>query len=171
MAVFVPNLIDQPQSAHLTSPANICVSLFFLCRRLDLISSCTRKNTSLSMIASWVFSTRNHSLSGFLLVLERDSGLLVMYAVSYVDFVFQYRLDLRYRPCVTLALRRIGEDVGECSVSLVVYPRGSGYFFFNQRLCDFRPAVALISKENIFSTIHLVSSSGIIFPLISGCFL
>ena len=68
-------------------------------------------------------------LAYFLLVLERDSGLLVMYAVSYVDFIFQYRLDLRYRPCVTLALRRISEDVGECSVSLVVYPRGSGNFF------------------------------------------
>ena len=85
-------------------------------------------------------------LADFLLVLERNSRLLIMHAVSYVDFVFQYRLDLCYCPCVTLALRRICKDMCECSVSLVVYPRGCGYFFFNQRLCDFCPAVALIGK-------------------------
>ncbi len=121
LAVFAPNLIDQLKSAHLTSPANICVSLFFLCRGygfdkfLHTEEHVLVNDRFLCIPCSKPFVFQ---LTYFLLALERERRLFVMYAVSYVDFVFQYRLELCCHPCVTLALRRICEDMRECSVLL-----------------------------------------------------
>src|SRR5699024_8340780 len=61
---FVPKRMDQPQSAHFTRPAKICVVASFCCRLRLAICFCTCSNTSRLMIASWVFSTRLHSSFG-----------------------------------------------------------------------------------------------------------
>ena len=67
-------------------------------------------------------------LAHLFLVFIRDIGLLIVYTVADVGFILQDAFDLSNCPCIRFFFRRIGVDIGESSVPLIIEPARSGDF-------------------------------------------
>ena len=85
-------------------------------------------------------------LSNTLLVLIRDVRLAVVYGIAYVCLILEHSLDLSQRPVVTLFVRSVSIDVGECAIAGVVDPARSGHFLVKQHL-TYLPGTRAVSRE------------------------
>ena len=89
-------------------------------------------------------------LAHLFLVFIRDIGLLIVYAVADVGFILQDAFDLSNRPCIRFFFRRIGIDIGESSIPLIIEPARSRDFLCNQGLGDLRRTCPMKRKVKDF---------------------
>ena len=98
-------------------------------------------------------------LAHLFLVFIRDIGLLIVYAVADVGFILQNTFDLSNRPSIRFFFRRIGVDIGESSIPLIIEPARSRDFLCNQGLGDLRCTRPMKRKVKDFLDDQRVSSS------------
>ena len=89
-------------------------------------------------------------LAHLFLVLIRDIGLLIVYAVADIGFILQDTFDLSNRPGIRFFFRRMGIDIGESSISLIIQPARSRDFLCNQGLGDLRRTCSMKRKVKDF---------------------
>ena len=85
-----------------------------------------------------------------LFVLEGYRGLLVMYAVADIYFVFQQIFDLGYYPGIPLAFGLFLNNMSEPSVFLIIYPRVRRYLFLAESFADFCGSHTMCGKVKYF---------------------
>ena len=89
-------------------------------------------------------------LAHLFLVFIRDISLLIVYAVADVGFILQNTFDLSNGPGIGFFFRRIGIDIGETSIPLIIEPARSRDFLCNQGLGDLRRTCPMKRKVKDF---------------------